>query len=273
MPERTPLFELRDVRFTYPRSREEALSGVTCDVEEGSWLAVVGPNGAGKSTLLRLLSAVLRPTAGHISFRGRALAEWGRRELSRQMAVVAQEPPPRVPLSVREFVELGRNPYLRPWARLAAADHAAVEAALRRTRTRSLSNRQLVELSGGEVQRAKLARALAQEPNILLLDEPTAHLDFGHSVRFFELVRHLVGERGWTVVCVTHDLNLASRYADSLLLLAGGRPVALGAPGSVLEPDALGRTYGCRVKVQDLGRLGLLVVPLAEPIAAGDAGS
>lgn len=272
MPERAPLFELEDVRFAYPRTRARALAGVTCDLREGGWSAVVGPNGAGKSTLLRLLSGVLRPSRGRITFRGRALDEWGRRELSRDMAVVAQEPPLHVPLSVREFVELGRNPHVRPWAALTAEDHQAVEAALRRTHTWTLANRQLGELSGGEVQRAKLARALAQAPRVLLLDEPTAHLDFGHAVRFFELLRRLVAERGWTVVCVTHDLNLASRYADSLLLLAAGELIARGAPSSVLEPDALSRTYGCRVQVQNLGPLGLSILPLAEPVGTEGAG-
>lgn len=265
MRESAPLFELRDVRFAYPRTSTEAVSGVTCEIREGRWTAVVGPNGAGKSTLLRILSGVLRPTEGRVSLRGRSLDEWGRRELSRHMAVVAQEPPVHVPLSVREFVELGRNPYVRPWASLGAEDHEAVEAALRRTNTWSLAGRQLAELSGGEVQRAKLARALAQAPTVLLLDEPTAHLDFGHAVRFFELLRRLVEQGGWTIACVTHDLNLASRYADSLLLLAEGKLIARGTPSAVLEPDALRRTYGCDVRVEDLGRHGLLVVPLAEP--------
>lgn len=272
MPEHSALFELREVRFAYPRTRDEAVSGITCDVLEGRWLAVVGPNGAGKSTLLRLLSGVLTPSAGRITLRGRALETWGRRELSRDMAVVGQEPPLLVPLSVREFVELGRNPYVRPWASLAEEDHEAVESALRRTHMRTLASRQLAELSGGEVQRAKLARALAQAPTVLLLDEPTAHLDFGHAVRFFELLRHLVGERGWTVICATHDLNLASRYADSLLLLAGGELIASGAPSTVLEPDALSRTYGCAVRVEDLGPLGLLVVPSTEPIVVPSEG-
>lgn len=272
MCEPTHLFELRDVRFAYPRTGDEAVSGVTCDIPEGRWTALVGPNGAGKSTLLRLLSGVLRPSAGRISLRNRGLDEWGRRELSRDMAVVAQEPPLLVPLTVREFVELGRNPYVRPWAPLTAQDRAAVESGLRRTDLTALADRQLAELSGGEAQRAKLARALAQAPSVLLLDEPTAHLDLGHAVRFFELLRGLVGRGGWTVICVTHDLNLASRYADSLLLMADGELIAGGSPSAVLEPDALQRTYGCRVRVEDLGSLGLFVVPLAEPIAAGREG-
>lgn len=273
MPEPTSLFGLRDVRFAYPRVGDEAVRGVTCDIGEGRWTALVGPNGAGKSTLLRLLSGVSSPSAGEISLRGRALGEWGRRELSQDMAVVAQEPPLHVPLTVREFVELGRNPYVRPWAPLAADDHEVVDSALRRTDLWGLLDRQLSELSGGEVQRAKLARALAQAPTVLLLDEPTAHLDLGHAVRFFELLKRLVSEDGWTVVCVTHDLNLASRYADSLLLLAEGELIAGGDPSSVLEPGALRRTYGCRVRVEDLGALGLLVVPIPETMAGSEGRS
>jgi iron complex transport system ATP-binding protein len=265
MCDRGPAFELSDARLRYARSSEEAVAGISCEIPEGRWTAVVGPNGAGKSTLLKLLSGVLPPSAGRVRFRGRELSEWGRRKLARELAVVAQEAPPRVPLTVREFTEMGRNPYLQPWAALSAGDRQAVEAALRSTELLPLVDRQLGELSGGELQRAKLARALAQAPSVILLDEPTAHLDLGHAVRFFELLRELIGRSDWTVICVTHDLNLASRYADLIMLLGGGELIRSGKPDEVLEPRALELTYGCAVRVEDLGTLGRLVVPLSAP--------
>jgi iron complex transport system ATP-binding protein len=265
MSDRGFAFDLRDARLRYPRSREDAVAGISCEIPEGRWTALVGPNGAGKSTLLKLLSGVLPPSSGCIRVRGRRLDEWGRRELAQELAVVAQGAPPQVPLTVREFTEMGRNPYLRPWASLSTNDRQAVESALRSTDLLSLENRQLAELSGGELQRAKLARALAQAPSVILLDEPTAHLDLGHAVRFFELLRELIGRGDWTVVCVTHDLNLASRYADLIMLLSAGELIIQGEPDEVLEPEALERTYGCSVRVENLGALGKMVVPLAAP--------
>lgn len=256
-----PVFRMREVRARYPGAGAEALRSVTLEIGRGRHTAVLGPNGAGKSTLLRVMLGLLEPTGGEVRFGGRPVSDWNRRALARRVAVVTQARPPDFPLSVDAFVEMGRNPYLRPWEAARPVDRAAVEEALERVGLRSMEGREISTLSDGELQRAKLARSLAQEPSVLLLDEPTAHLDLGHEVGTFELLSDLVRGDGITVVSVTHDLHLASRYADEIVLLAGGRVTARGAAREVLRPGPLERAYGWPVRVVDLGEEGLQVVP------------
>lgn len=263
-------YETRGVRFRYRGAAGPALREVSLRIPERAHTVIVGPNGAGKSTLLRLLLGLHKPAAGTIRFRGRHIGGWGRRELARRVGVVSQEPPPQLPLTVWAFVELGRNPWLRPWEALRELDRRAVEEALVRTGLDDLALRPISALSGGELQRAKLARALAQEPGTLLLDEPTAHLDLAHELRIFELVRSLVRCDGLTAVSVTHNLGLASRFADRLVFLGAGRVTAEGAPGRVLRPEIVERTFGWPVEVVDLGALGLQVIPLGSPRRGGD---
>lgn len=260
-------FRLQDVRYAYPGRVRPAVEGVDLELGGGRHTCIVGPNGAGKSTLLRLMLGLLTPDRGRVLLWGRPVAEWSRRALARRAGVVAQEPPPRFPMPVREFVEMGRHPHLRPWQRLGPADRRAVERALARTALTELADRPISALSGGELQRTKLARALAQEPRLLLLDEPTAHLDLGHGVRIFGLVDRLVREEGLSAVTVTHDLGLAGRFADRVVLLSAGRVVADGEARHVLAPDHLRVAFGHPVEVVDLGPLGLQVVPgrLEEP--------
>lgn len=258
-----PAFELEDVAFRYRGAARPALQGVTLRIRVGAHTTLVGPNGAGKSTLLRLLLGILRPARGKVRFRGREPRAWGRRELARRVGVVSQEPPPELPLTVGEFVGMGRNPWLRPWEGMRARDHDVVARALDRTDLGGLAGRPISAVSGGELQRAKLARALAQEPRVLVLDEPTAHLDLGHEMRIFELVRSLVRDEGMTAVSVTHNLGLASRFADRLGFVREGRLEAEGSPGAVLRAEIVGRAFGWPVEVVDLGELGRQVVPLS----------
>jgi iron complex transport system ATP-binding protein len=258
-----PVLELSDVRFRYPRSESEAVAGVTLVVREGGHTAILGPNGAGKSTLLRLMLGILQPVAGRVLLWDRPAAEWDRREVARRVGVVAQDRPPDFPLRVREFVELGRNPHLQPFQRLGPVDRAAVERAIRATDLHGLAERHLDQLSGGELQRAKLARALAQEPRILLLDEPTAHLDLSHGLEFFDLLADLANRGRLTVVTVTHDLHFASRFARDAVLLSEGRTVASGSVVKVLHPGHLERAFKCPVQVIELGGLGHHVIPLS----------
>ncbi|MDX1392987.1 MAG: ABC transporter ATP-binding protein [Gemmatimonadota bacterium] len=261
-----PIFRCRGLTFAYPGASSPAIRDLDLDIGAGRMTALIGPNGAGKSTLVRLLAGTVRPDRGAVAFLGRPLADWRRTELARTLAVVAQEPPPAIPQSVTDYVSLGRNPYVSPWAALAASDERIVEQALARVGLSDLADRRLTDLSGGEIQRAKLARALAQEPEVVILDEPTAHLDIGHALWAFETVADLV-DRGMTALCVTHDINLASRYATDLVLLSEGRAGAGAGPAEVLSPVALERAYGCPVEVLDRGELGIVVLPASRSMA------
>lgn len=262
-----PVFIARDVVYLYPDTTRPALRGITMEMAAGRLTTVIGPNGAGKSTLARLLAGTLRPTTGRVSFLGRPLASWSRTDLARRLAVVAQEPPGVIPQSVHEYVALGRNPYVSPWASLGAHDRRVVAEAIERVGLAELAGRGLTELSGGELQRAKLARALAQEPDVLIIDEPTAHLDMGHALSAFESIAELVRTRGISALCITHDMNLASRYGDEVILMSDGVATAIGTPHEVLTPAALGTAYGCTVEVEDHGRAGHIVIPVAAPDA------
>ena len=196
------ILEARDVAAGY-RSGEPILHGVSCRVEPGSLLALVGPNGAGKTTLIRVLLGTLRPDAGHVTLDGRPLAGWTRTELARAIGVVGQREEPAFPLRVEDTVMLGRYPWLGPLEPPGPADCDAVERALERADVVALRDRPTDLLSGGEWQRVRLARALAQEPRLLVLDEPTASLDVRHQMEAFELVRRLAERTQF--VLVTHQ--------------------------------------------------------------------
>lgn len=237
--------------FRYPGAPRPAVDGVTLRIAPAETTAVLGPNGSGKSTLLRLLLGRLRPDRGRISFAGRPLERWRRRELARWIGVVPQEEEAPFPFTVREVVAMGRYPHLGPWRRLGPRDEEAIAAALRACDLEALADRPFPALSGGERQRARLARALAQEPRALVLDEPTASLDIGHAMGLFEVLT------GWarcgaTVLVVTHDLNMAARYARTLVLMSRGRIAAAGSPHEVLTPDVLEAVYGWPVRVLPL---------------------
>jgi iron complex transport system ATP-binding protein len=255
------VFECRGLTFTYPGASGPAIEGLDLDVDGGRLTAILGPNGAGKSTLVRLLSGTAEPSAGETRFLGRRLSDWPRTDLARRLAVVAQEAPHGIPQSVVEYVSLGRNPYASAWSALSSHDTAVVEAAVERVGLSAISDRRIGDLSGGEVQRAKLARALAQEPEVMILDEPTAHLDLGHALWAFETVAELVSQ-GITAICVTHDMNLASRFADDLVLVCDGDAGPCGSASEVLSPEALSSAYECEVDIEDRGALGHVVLPV-----------
>ena len=214
---------LQGVSFRYRGRSANALTDVDLTVAEGTHVALVGPNGAGKSTILRLLTGVLTPAVGKATVLGRDARHWRRRDMARHVAVVSQGGEAEVPISVRDLVSMGRYPYLSAWSALGREDYATVDACLESVDLAGLSNCDVRELSGGELQRARLARALVQQPRILLLDEPTAHLDLGHEARFMELVRQYTETQSVTVVAVTHHLNVSARFADQMVLLASGQ--------------------------------------------------
>ena len=248
------LVEFRDVAFGYAAPRERRarrfeLAPLSLDVEPGEILGVIGPNSAGKTTLIRLLTRVVRPSAGEIFLSGRALRSLPAAVLAREVAVVPQELPHAFPFTVEQLVLMGRYPHDPGRYFESAGDRAVARAAMEATSVLDLALLPLDELSGGERQRAVLARALAQEPRLLVLDEPTAHLDLRYQADIVGLLRRVNRERRMTVILVAHDLNLAAEVCDRLLLLAAGRVAALGPPEQVLEEDRLRAVYGCEVIV------------------------
>jgi iron complex transport system ATP-binding protein len=235
--DRVLILDVRDVTFRYRGVARDALRGVSLGVSGGELVALLGPNGSGKTTLVRVALGLQTPLAGSALVQDRAAAEWPRRELARVVGVVPQREDNLFPQRVRETVRLGRYPRLGPFGREREEDRAAVDRALERCDVTGLAERWLWTLSGGEYQRVRIARALAQEPQLLVLDEPTASLDLRHEMELFELVRRLVDQQGLAALLVTHDVNLASRFADRLLLLSDGKAVATGVPAEVLRRE------------------------------------
>lgn len=238
----------RDVRVLLGRrGAVPVVDGVSLEVASGGWLAVIGPNGAGKSTLLKAIAGLL-PYQGTITF-DPPPAGRSRRELARLLAYVAQQPTLPPDVSVREYVLLGRTPYLGYLGNPGRGDREVADAALARLELEGLAGRRLATLSGGERQRVALARALAQEPRVLLLDEPTSALDLGHQQLVLESVDRLRREDGLTVVTTLHDLTAAAQYAERLLLLDHGRVAAAGTPLEVLTAERIERVYRAHVSV------------------------
>jgi len=241
-----------------------AIDRVDVRVAPGELLGIIGPNGSGKSTLIRALAGVRAVDAGEVLLGGVPLARVGRRDLGRKIALVPQETRVAFPMRVKDLVRLGRSPHVGPFGWERPEDLRAAHAAMERTDVLELAERLLDELSGGERQRTVLARALAQEPRILLLDEPTTYLDLRHAVELLDLVAELCHERRLAVVLVLHDLNLASMYCDRLLLLSDGRTHATGTPAEVLNYQDLCAVYGTELYVAPNDVTGeVVVLPLA----------
>ena len=260
-------FRVSGLTVRYPEADVPALRDVDLSFEPGVHTCILGPNGAGKSTLLRALLGIVRPDSGEVSFDGRPTTDWSRRELARRVALVSATEDFAFPLTVRALVAMGRYPHLGGWRSPSAEDRSVVDAALRELELEGLAGRALSSLSAGELQRARLARALAQQADHLLLDEPVAHLDLAHELSTFRRIAELTAKNTLTTITVTHHLNLASRFSNRIVLLSGGRVTASGRPDQVLTEDRLQETFGCRVEVHDLAELGRLVVPLAPETA------
>lgn len=243
------ILRAREIGYRYPGGAEPALAGVSLEVPPARLVAVAGPNGSGKTTLLRIALGRLKPDRGRIEIGGREPARWPPRELARHVAVVVQREEPAFPIRVRDLVLLGRYPHRSGWGGLGAPDHAAVAHALDRVDAKQLADRWVDTLSGGEWQRARVARALAQQPKLLVLDEPTTSLDVRHEMELFGLLEELARQAGLGVLVVTHELNLAARFADEILLLSGGAEAARGTPEQVLTPAILEGVFAWPVGV------------------------
>ncbi len=250
-PSLPPRLEARGLRAGYART--EALSGLDGAIPAGEIVAVLGENGSGKSTFLKVVARILSPTAGEVRLDGVSMASLPRRETARRIAYVPQSIDLVFPIRALDLVLQGRAPYSRGFSADSPADRDRALAAMRACDVEGLAERDASALSGGETRRVFLARALAQEAEIWLLDEPTAGLDPRHRLEFLEVLRRTHRERRGTVLLVTHELDLAARLADRVLLLREGRSLAEGPPRDTLTPDNLRRAFGVRFLVGDAG--------------------
>ncbi len=249
--EQSPLLAVDGVTVAYRSAGRElvALRNVSLALQAGEVVGLVGPNGSGKTTLIRAVTGVVRPGAGRVLVDGVDIRRLRQRELARLVAVVPQDPVLPPAFNALSCVLMGRTPHLRLLQNEGASDLHAARRAMLATDTWRLADRLLGELSGGERQRVVVARALAQETAVLLLDEPTAHLDLGHQAGVLGLMRQCARDDGKAVLAVVHDLTLAARYCDRLVMLRGGSVVASGAPSDVLTSQILRDVYGVAVDV------------------------
>jgi len=263
-PTPSAALEATELTVQYPLAPEPALDSVTLVVPRGTFYAVLGPNGSGKSTLLRALLGMVPHAGGQAHVFGRLVSDWDRRALAREAGVVTQSESMAFPLTVRELVAMGRYPYLGALQSETLTDREAISEAMRLCDLESLEQRFLSTLSGGEIQRTRVARALAQEPNVLMLDEPTASLDVRHEMEILELLR-ASADRGMTIFLITHHLDLAARFADRMLLLDRGKVAAEGRPRDVLQEETLQHVYGWPISVSDDPATG---IPRMTPLSA-----
>lgn len=245
----TPVLETRRLSFAY--DEREVIRGVNLAIQPGEFVGLLGPNGSGKSTLLRLLYGYLHPRSGEVRLNGRDLRMLTQRAIARAVAVVPQEAPETFGFTVAERVLMGRHPFLGPFEFETARDIEIAREAMSRTDTLQFRDRTFNEISGGERQRAMIASALAQTPEVLLLDEPTAMLDIKYQAQIMSLLRHLNRERGTTIVVAVHDLNLAALSCKRLVLLKAGEIVHDGPPSDVLDERLLASVYDVKVRRVD----------------------
>jgi iron complex transport system ATP-binding protein len=270
-----PAFEVRQLSFRYDSVRGRpsgdrsawVINGMEFTIRQGEIVGVIGPNGSGKSSLLKLLAKLVRPQEGTIHLFGAELGALSRESISRQLAYMPQDLSFDFPFSVLDMVLMGRFPHRRGglwnlvgWER--REDLAAAEEAMDQTDVTHLANRMIDTLSAGERQRVLLARALAQVPRVLMLDEPTAHLDLNHQLDVCRILQRVHEQLQMTVLLVSHDINLASQYCDRILVMKQGAVVCIGSPQDVIQPRVLTEVYGCQVLVDAHPDTGLPRVSL-----------
>ena len=248
----TPLLEFAGTSFSY--GDRLVLNEISASISDGGCIALVGPNGIGKTTLLRLAAGTLRPKTGEVRLQGQPLDHLKQRVIARSIALVPQNVDVPFAFTVEQFVEQGRTPFLAMFGGLQSSDRAAIEEAMDLTDTRSLRARVFNQLSGGERQRVKIALGLAQQPRLLLLDEPTQHLDIGRQMEMVDLI-HSLSRRGIAILASMHDLTLIEGTFSSVWLLSAEEPMRKGAPEDILQPEILERAFQCsprhRVVLED----------------------
>jgi len=240
---------LKKIGFRYDETR--VLGNISFDVQRGEFFGIIGPNGSGKTTLLRIIDKILTPCEGSVGIGGIDLHKIKRADLAKIVGVVSQDFPPLFLFTVHEIVMMGRSPHLGKLRFEGKEELAIVEQVMEMTDIHSLAGRSFGELSGGEMQRVLIARALAQRPEIILLDESTANLDIKHQIDFFNLMRNLNKVEGLTVIAVTHDINLSSLYCDRILLLSRGTVYSTGTPGEVITESSIEEVYDTKVLVDN----------------------
>jgi iron complex transport system ATP-binding protein len=243
-----PVVSAEKVYFGYSRDTE-TLRDVSLAVHRGEFLSLVGPNGSGKTTLLRLLDRIYVPRRGEITLDGENIQSYSRTEIARRIAFVPQDTGVLFPFSVMEMVLMGRSPHCRSFAFENSGDRAIAEEMMALLDITHLADQPVTALSGGERQRVFVARALAQQPDLILLDEPNAHLDIAHQVDVFSILKKLNTSNNLTIVSVSHDLNLAAAYSDRVAMMAGGTLAGIGTPADVLTEKRIGEVFQTRVLV------------------------
>jgi iron complex transport system ATP-binding protein len=241
------MIEANSISFRY--LEDWVIQDVSFQVGKGEFIGVIGPNGSGKTTLLKVLYRLLSPQRGEVFFERVPLKKMSQRDIAKKIAVVAQETYPAFPFRVIEIVLMGRSPYLGHLMFEREKDLEIAKKAMEWTEILPISERPLDELSGGERKRVFIARALAQEPEVILLDEPTTNLDIHHQIEFLDLILALNREKGLTILMASHDLNLASEFCDRLILLQKGGIFKMGPPQEVITRENIERVYGCGVWV------------------------
>jgi len=239
------MIEVNSISFRY--HEDWVLQDVSFRVEKGEFVGVIGPNGSGKTTLMKILYRLLSPQKGEILFELVPMRKMDRNDIAKRIAVVAQETQLLFPFSVLETVLMGRSPYLGHLMFESEKDLEIAKKAMEWTKVLPFSERPMDELSGGERKRVFIARALAQEPEVILLDEPTANLDIHHQIDFLDLILTLNRERGLTIVMASHDMNIASEFCDRLILFQEGRIYKMGTPEEVITKENIEGVYGCEV--------------------------
>ncbi|MEI7811900.1 MAG: ABC transporter ATP-binding protein [Ignavibacteria bacterium] len=237
-----PLIDLKNISFSYAHGSKGSkqdffLNNISLTIDEGEFLSVLGPNGAGKSTLLRIISGILQPSAGQLMLDNKLYSSISKRNLARIIAFVPQSSLTIFPFSVNEIVMMGRTPYLNIIGHESSLDRQIVDEALEFADIKHLKNKGINEVSGGEAQMAFIARAIVQQPRIILLDEPNAHLDIKRQLSIFNMLRKLNSEKNLTVIAVSHDLNLAGFHSKRIILMKDGGIVHDDLPGKILTPE------------------------------------